>query len=422
MKDCNRYMFTNQLNCDVTFLVGPEKTRIGAHKYILGSRSSVFFEMFHEGPSGNAGPEIEVTDVTAGQFNKLMEYLYTEDVEIDLNNVQQVLDVARKYNVHDLIDKCLYRLNQHMMPENVCKVMETAHMCGDLELRNKCLQLILTEPGKIFMLDEFADLCQECLAMIIQDDSFSIEEEAIFNAVLKYARAKCVKRNLVETPENLQEMVKDVIPHVRFPLMNHEFVTETVDPSGLLTEQQTLTIYRYFARNKTGEMVGFSSRRRKMVLNAQRFRDLGSGKNYKKGKLDAVTFSSSMDILVKGIQIYGSCQGPGDLKATVHVKQEPYGAVVTVQRMNLATDGKQQIYSLFFDNPAPVKKDKLYTIILAINSGPPTFYGTKGQKEVFYDNLKITFQGTASSTNETNEEQGQIPGIIFEIMPEPTGS
>lgn len=48
MLACNRHMLENQLACDVWFSVGPGRERVGAHRYVLQSRSGVFFAMFDE--------------------------------------------------------------------------------------------------------------------------------------------------------------------------------------------------------------------------------------------------------------------------------------------------------------------------------------------------------------------------------------
>ncbi len=46
--ECNRYMLDEQIACDVTFRVGRDDVSselIGAHKYMLISRSPVFYDM-----------------------------------------------------------------------------------------------------------------------------------------------------------------------------------------------------------------------------------------------------------------------------------------------------------------------------------------------------------------------------------------
>ena len=49
---CNRHMLENQLACDLWFTVGPHQEKIGAHRYVLQSRSGVFFAML-DGPGAD---------------------------------------------------------------------------------------------------------------------------------------------------------------------------------------------------------------------------------------------------------------------------------------------------------------------------------------------------------------------------------
>ena len=60
------YMLVNQINCDVTFIVGSEHEEVHAHKLILISRSPVFHAMF-EGPLAEKG-EVEMPDVERDTF------------------------------------------------------------------------------------------------------------------------------------------------------------------------------------------------------------------------------------------------------------------------------------------------------------------------------------------------------------------
>lgn len=65
--ECNKYMFLNQLYCDVTFRVGEEEAvkEIKAHKYVLASRSNVFEAMLFGSLSETV---IHIPDIESGIF------------------------------------------------------------------------------------------------------------------------------------------------------------------------------------------------------------------------------------------------------------------------------------------------------------------------------------------------------------------
>ena len=65
---CNDYMFTHQVACDVNFRVhgnGGQIVNVGAHKYVLMSRSSVFHAMLCGGLSSS---EIDIVDIPIETF------------------------------------------------------------------------------------------------------------------------------------------------------------------------------------------------------------------------------------------------------------------------------------------------------------------------------------------------------------------
>jgi hypothetical protein len=72
---CNKYMLENKIVCDVTFIVGENKEEVQAHKYVLVSRSSVFYAMFC-GPLATPGDNVVIPDIDVRAFAALLRYGY----------------------------------------------------------------------------------------------------------------------------------------------------------------------------------------------------------------------------------------------------------------------------------------------------------------------------------------------------------
>ena len=70
LAECNKYMLTNSVSTDVTFIGGEDKKEVHAHKYVLGSRSSVFYAMLF-GPMAESTSTITIPDVQADIFQEL---------------------------------------------------------------------------------------------------------------------------------------------------------------------------------------------------------------------------------------------------------------------------------------------------------------------------------------------------------------
>jgi hypothetical protein len=74
---------------DVTFLVGPEKIPIKAHKTALAFNSEVFHAMFYGGLT--AEDNISIDDITPGIFQQLVNSVHGKNVNLNTSNVTQIL-------------------------------------------------------------------------------------------------------------------------------------------------------------------------------------------------------------------------------------------------------------------------------------------------------------------------------------------
>ena len=88
---CNKYMFENQIHCDVTFTFKTKDSRstlrhretgtpqrpnfISAHKYVLISRSPAFYAKF-TGSDRDGASIMNVEDVDRAVFMKMLRYVF----------------------------------------------------------------------------------------------------------------------------------------------------------------------------------------------------------------------------------------------------------------------------------------------------------------------------------------------------------
>ena len=72
LAESNQIMLENEIGTDVTFVFPEAKQKVKAHKYVLMSRSHVFYVMFstslHE-----SGKDIEIPDIEHSIFKELLK-------------------------------------------------------------------------------------------------------------------------------------------------------------------------------------------------------------------------------------------------------------------------------------------------------------------------------------------------------------
>ncbi|KAL3858385.1 hypothetical protein ACJMK2_012976 [Sinanodonta woodiana] len=414
IEECNRQMLTKQIETDVTFLVGMHEEIVKAHKYVLISRSCVFYAMLC-GPLHNSPNEIRIIDIEPEIFKQVLTFIYSEDITIGPDNVLAVLYTAKKYSIQSLIDRCLRFLKINMTTYTVCTILENANIYDDVQLKEKCLKFIFRQPKAVFQNSDLSELSENSMIEIIKSDDLALSEQEIFEGLQRYAHDKCQKHGIEPTTENKKHMLGGLLQHVRFPLMNGEYFTDIVSETGYLPEQEELKLLKHFVKPQQS-IDGFNMEKRKYRHFVHRFNEHSTGWGYKRDKSDAIMFSVSKNILIHGVTVYGCCQGAGKYEVFLAIKEAPYNVDKAIKVQQLETDSSEKVYDIYFDAPILIEKNKQYNIILSMK-GPGSYYGVKGRTEIECEGVQFKFEKSTYSTNTTNTENGQLPGIVFEIIP-----
>jgi len=81
-------------------------------------------------------------------------------------------------------------------------------------------------------------LPKDKLIIILRDNKLSISELDLFRAVLSWGKAECKREDKKE--EELPEVLKDVIHHIRFPLMQVQDIATEVSNSKVLDQKNNI--------------------------------------------------------------------------------------------------------------------------------------------------------------------------------------
>lgn len=414
LAETNKYMWINKIGCDVTFLVGAEKEKVQAHKYILTSRSSVFYTMFEGSIPADPNKPIHVPDIEPDIFEQLCLYMYTETIQVTTENVLALLHAAKIYMVQALIDKCLHRLKCKMQAHNLCMIMEAAHVFGEDELWEMCQNGILRDPRHVLPSETLVELCSDCLESIIKNDDLRLEEEELFECLLGYSVGKCQKEGLAVTPENQRKVLGKVLYQIRFTLMDDEYFTDKVQQTGLLTHEETGAVIRYFLNPQTANEPPFNTNPRSLHQIVKRFQSQNAGWVYNyRNNADAITFECDTDIQIYGVLQYGSSDGPKEFDAKITILETETKAAKVMQVFKIKSDGKMKYYDCLFNNPIQIRGGKRFTITLEMKPGKTTFFGEDGLDQVEKGGITFKFMNSTLSLNNTTHTRGQIPGIIY---------
>ncbi|CAC5411604.1 BTBD3_6 [Mytilus coruscus] len=258
LSDRMKYMLDNQLMCDVTFHVGSDKSPIKAHKYMLASASPVFYSMF-EGPLSEKG-DVDIADITPEYFNMMLQYIYTEKIVIDANNIKGLLYGSEKYMLQTLKDKCSDFLTSSVNGDHACVVFQTAHDFHMKDLEEEALNFIYKNGSASLESDDFLHLSSDCLKLILRSDQLICDETTIYQRMVQWAKLQCEEQSMPTTDENVRKSLGDLLYLIRFPLMTPKYFTDEVSSQKILTFEEKVGVYEDFNGKQTDIFISTNRR------------------------------------------------------------------------------------------------------------------------------------------------------------------
>ncbi|KAK3103543.1 hypothetical protein FSP39_020019 [Pinctada imbricata] len=429
---CNTYMWTNQIACDIQFLVGEHEERISAHKYILISRSCVFYSMFC-GPLAESKKSIPLPDIEPHIFKELLRFLYTESCDIQPDTVLPLLYSAKKYSIQNLAKKCVDFLDVDRT-DNVCTLLEQSYLYDEKELQQKCMTYISSHAKEVMDSEDFLSLSRKCLEIILSSNELHIDEKSVLNCVLRWANGQCEVKDLEKTAENQRTVLGDLLYLVRFPLLGDKYYTEVVADMNILNDEEKVELFKYFYK-RNDKRCRFSDTNRfssatPAAMSMSCHSDMGDtrpiqtcmryqtvyedGSWYCGGEPDAISFTCNDKISLHGVLVYGSYIGEGVYDVTCSI-YDFTDREVGQKKIRLKTSDSQNTYPILLDHPIDINSGKKHSIVVKLTSsdGLDTYQGKNGLSAVVCNGVRFSFSKSRYSRNGTDVKIGQIPGLLF---------
>ncbi|KAL3104918.1 hypothetical protein niasHT_028450 [Heterodera trifolii] len=286
LADRMKHLLSTAKGADAHFLVGDgdEKELLSAHKNILMSTSDVFEAMFrfdsqnakagrgkgkkrkkqskfkctstHRTALTSADNPVEVPDIEPEAFRVMLSFIYADDLsELDGDNAMAVLYAAKKYCIDGLVSQCL----QIPIPKlsNVFLAFAQTRLFDFEDFARQCLRYICQNADELFESEEFLQIEQKLLCEIFDCDQLVISSEfEIWNAALNWADWKC-RQNAIEcSAENRRAALGAALFKIRFPHISMEDFTESIVPSGILTNDEFVSIYQFHCHPNLRDVPG----------------------------------------------------------------------------------------------------------------------------------------------------------------------
>jgi len=234
-------LFTDKKTCDVTFIVGPDKTQILAHKFILANCSEVFSQMFFSEQKlaeGNLN-SVDLLEYTPEHFNSFLEFCYIGTVSNqEITAILSLFTLAEKYMVKGFKEYLTDRIHEMVSEKNAISMLALTKEPIFKELREVVENGICKEAMRIFSVNDlFKELSIENITEILKLP-LECTEYLILERIIEYIMSRLDK----DVPrKEIREKFKDLLGLVNLKNLGTHGISLAFS-SGLYKKSELLKI------------------------------------------------------------------------------------------------------------------------------------------------------------------------------------
>lgn len=241
----------------MTFCINNEY--VAAHRLILASRSDVFDTMLFR--FNNVCDEIVyITDIAMDTFRLVLSYIYTDDININNENVIEILYAAHKYNLTFLEERCEHYIVHHKTHGNVLATINLLYQFSAFEsIKAKLFKYVCDNFYDHFLqancftaidsIDLMKHLMEKLVAIDHKSDNGRFEFD-LFNMLIHWAKYKTKEQHVVDLKWDVIRTCLDGVEQlINFENMNAELLNKCVATNpGFFTKDE---ICRFFTRENS---------------------------------------------------------------------------------------------------------------------------------------------------------------------------
>jgi BTB/POZ domain-containing protein 3/6 len=243
-------LFNNEIMADIVFRFGPNQ-KLMAHKLILSSGSQVFHQLFYESIDNNIEIQfennkqlIEFFDCEFFGFKLMVKYLYSDEIEINDNNVLSVIQCSKKFKIQALNQICVEFIVSKLSETNCLKwwqqLRHRLRADPELNLVEKCAQMIASNALNVFKGHEIINLTIDEIIVLFRRNDLNISEFELFKVANRWAIQECIRRGIDSNDKNLRQTLGLAFDLIRFPIMSSEEFGKIVATNREMFDKQEL--------------------------------------------------------------------------------------------------------------------------------------------------------------------------------------
>ncbi|XP_074545513.1 kelch-like protein 40a [Halichoeres trimaculatus] len=202
------------------------------HRLVLAASSPFFKAMFLSELEESKKREIVLKDVEPSVMGMILRYLYTSDINLTEQNVQDIFMVANMYQIPSIFSVCVTYLQEKLVLGNCLAIFRLGLLLDCPRLALAARDFICERYQVVVRDQDFLQLGPSELALIITSDALNVEhEELVFESLMEW-----VKHDETNRLKDLSELLHCV----RFRLMPLDYFKEKVERHQYIRFSQEL--------------------------------------------------------------------------------------------------------------------------------------------------------------------------------------
>lgn len=395
----SKCMWNNSFLADVEFSF-PESSDnkcvvVPAHSYILAISSPVFFNML-TGNSRSRKTTVHIADCDPEIFQVFLRYLYSEELELTMDCLQDLVLLASKYSVASLVEKCLQFMKDNLNTSNVLVVLQCSELLEDKALQKRCWDIVDLQTNEVIKSDRFFNLDKDFMLKFLQRDSLVVREIELFRAFYHWIALQSRKEDgnsSLQEPEEGKFVYSRLVNHIRFPVMSRRDFAETVPRTNLLSKDDVINMFSFFSSVPDVD-VSFSKKPRAGTLKHCRlFPETRKWFMYSGSCPEYLTFSVNSSISLYGVRMFGCESGKYSVCLEIFAQTEPTKLLAARNGIYECDSEMKDGYFGFdfvLETLCELKANTPYTIKVLLD-GPPSSYGCHGYSVVECGGITFSF-------------------------------
>lgn len=197
------------------------------HRLIMAACSPYFREIFftEDGKEVEDTKEVVLEDVNPSILDMIIKYLYSAEIDLTDDNVQDIVAVANRFQIPSVFTVCVNYLQKKLSLANCMAIFRLGLVLNCPRLAVAARNYIADRFELLHKDEDFLKLAPHELFAVIGGDSLNVEkEELVFEAIMAWVRHD----------KERVKVLKDAFNCVRFRLLPEKYFKDKVETNEMI--------------------------------------------------------------------------------------------------------------------------------------------------------------------------------------------